>query len=100
MTAPVEIYFIMYSKSAHIQAGTIVYLMTAKNNPVDCIKVRRPAVTNLTTSSVVVVEDFVMAVAPRPDKIPRNRLVVIPFRMLRNLDPATFCKLSLKTFIP
>ena len=91
---------ILKPKMETIHAVTVVPMLAPIITPVDSINVMSPAFTKLTTITVVVVDDWVMVVAPKPVKIPLIRLVVIPFRIARSLLPATFCSPSLNTFIP
>ncbi len=82
--------FILNPKIEIIQAVTVVPILAPITTPVDSKKVMRPAFTKLTTITVVVDEDWVMAVVVNPVRIPRNLVLVMPFRMDRSLLPATF----------
>jgi hypothetical protein len=91
---------ILKPKIETIHAVTVVPMFAPIMTPVDSKKVMSPAFTKLTTITVVVLEDCVMVVAPKPVSIPRNRVVVIPLSIALSFPPATFCNPSLKTFIP
>ena len=83
-----------------IHAVTVVPTLAPMMTLIDWVSVRSPALTKLTTITVVALDDWMSAVIRIPVRTPVNRLVVITERMLRNLSPATFCRPSLITFIP
>ena len=56
----------------------------------DCESVSSPALTKLTTITVVAEEDCINAVISTPVSTPVTRLVVIAVNILRNLSPANF----------
>jgi hypothetical protein len=56
----------------------------------DCTRVRRPALTKLTTITVVAEDDWMSAVISIPVNTPATRFVVIAVRILRSLSPANF----------
>ena len=83
-----------------IQAVTVVPILAPIMTLMDSASVSSPALTKLTTITVVAEEDWIRAVINTPVRTPVTRLVVIAVRILRNLSPATFCKPSLMIFIP
>ena len=66
----------------------------------DCTKVSKPALTKLTTITVVAEEDCTRAVINAPVTTPVTRLVVMTVRILRRRSPANFCNPSLMIFMP
>ena len=83
-----------------IHAVTVVPILAPIMTPMDCAKVIRPALTKLTTITVVADEDCMMAVMRIPVSTPMTRLPVIAARIARSLLPANFSKPSLIIFIP
>mgnify|MGYP007028160160 CR=1 FL=1 len=83
-----------------IQAVTVVPILAPIITLMDSARVSSPALTKLTTITVVAEEDWIRAVISTPVKTPVTRLVVIAVKILRSLSPATFCKPSLIIFIP
>ena len=83
-----------------IHAVTVVPMFAPIITLMDSASVNSPALTKLTTMTVVAEEDCTNAVINMPVSTPVTRLVVIAVRMLRSLSPATFCKPSLMIFIP
>ena len=73
-----------------IQAVTVVPMFAPIMTPMDWDSVRRPALTKLTTMTVVAEEDWIRAVISIPVSTPVTRLVVIAVRILRSLSPANF----------
>ncbi len=100
MLIAIGVMLILNPKIETIHAVTVVPIFAPIITPVDSNGVSKPAFTKLTTITVVVDEDWVIEVTPKPVSNPRNRLVVIPLRMDRRREPATFCNPSLKIFIP
>ena len=83
-----------------IHAVTVVPILAPMMTLMDSASVSKPALTKLTTITVVAEEDWIRAVISTPVKTPVTRLVVIAVKILRSLSPATFCKPSLMIFIP
>jgi len=83
-----------------IHAVTVVPILAPMMTLMDSARVNSPALTKLTTITVVAEEDWIRAVINTPVNTPVTRLVVIAVRILRNLSPATFCKPSLIIFMP
>ena len=83
-----------------IQAVTVVPMLAPMITPMDCERVRSPALTKLTTMTVVAEEDWIRAVIRTPVRTPVTRLVVIAVKIPRRRSPANFCKPSLMIFIP
>ena len=65
-----------------------------------CVRESRPALTKLTTITVVAEDDCIRAVINKPVQTPAKRLVVMADKIVRILLPATFCNPSLIIFIP
>ena len=87
-------------KNATIQAVMVVPILAPIITPMACTKVRSPALTKLTTITVVADEDWITAVIPTPVNTPFNGLDVIADKNPRNLSPAAFCRPELIKFIP
>ena len=68
--------------------------------PMDSVRFNRPALTKLTTITVVAELLCMMAVISIPVITPLIRFEVIAERMWRIRVPATFCRASLMSFIP
>ena len=83
-----------------IHAVTVVPILAPMMTLMDSASVSKPALTKLTTITVVAEEDWIRAVINTPVNTPVTRLVVIAVRILRSLSPATFCKPSLIIFMP
>ena len=83
-----------------IQAVTVVPMLAPMITPIACVNVRRPALTKLTTITVVADEDWIMVVIPKPVKTPLRGLDVIADKKPLSLSPAAFCKPELIRFIP
>ena len=58
--------------------------------PIACVNVRRPALTKLTTITVVAEEDWIIDVIPTPVNTPFKGLDVIADKNPLNLSPAAF----------
>mgnify|MGYP002508022542 CR=1 FL=1 len=63
-------------------------------------KFSSPALTKLTTSTVVALDDCTTAVNKIPTNIPTKRFLVHISRIVRSLAPATFSRPSLINFMP
>ena len=87
-------------KMEMIQAVTVVPTLAPMITVMDWVRDRSPALTKLTTITVVADDDWIRAVISTPVSTPVTRLVVIAVSMLLNRSPATFCNPSLMTFIP
>ena len=87
-------------KAEIIQAVTVVPILAPMMTLMDCDKVSKPALTKLTTMTVVAEEDWTRAVINMPVNTPVTRLVVITVRILRKRSPANFCSPSLMIFMP
>ena len=83
-----------------IQAVTVVPMLAPIITETDWTKERSPALTKLTTITVVAEEDWMTVVINKPVSIPTKRLLVIADNTARNLSPAIFCRPSLISFIP
>ncbi len=83
-----------------IQAVTVVPMLAPIITPMDCEREISPALTKLTSITVVAELDCTTAVIIIPVRIPLKRFEVIAVRMERILSPATFCNDSLSIFIP
>jgi hypothetical protein len=68
--------------------------------PIACARVRRPALTKLTTITVVAEEDWIADVMPSPVSTPLKGLEVIAERKLLSLSPDAFCRPELIKFMP
>ena len=73
-----------------IHAVTVVPILAPIITPIDCDKVNNPALTKLTTITVVAEEDWISAVMSTPVSTPVTRLVVIAVRIFRKRSPANF----------
>ena len=73
-----------------IQAVTVVPMLAPMITPMDWARVRSPALTKLTTITVVADDDWMSAVMSTPVKTPVTLLVVMAVRMRRILSPASF----------
>lgn len=73
-----------------IHAVTVVPILAPMMTLMDSASVSKPALTKLTTITVVAEEDWIRAVINTPVNTPVTRLVVIAVRILRSLSPATF----------
>ena len=82
------------------QAVTVVPILAPMMTLMDWANVSSPALTKLTTITVVADEDCTRAVINEPVKTPVTRLVVITVKILRRRSPANFCSPSLIIFIP
>ena len=83
-----------------IQAVIVVPMLAPKTTPADCCKVKRPALTNVTTITVVAPDDWMTIVITRPVKRPLKRFPVITESARCKRSPALFCTPSLINFIP
>jgi len=73
-----------------IQAVTVVPILAPIITPIDCDRVSNPALTKLTTITVVAEEDWISAVISTPVRTPVTRLVVIAVKIFRKRSPANF----------
>ncbi len=83
-----------------IHAVAVVPIFAPMITEIACASERRPALTKLTVSTVVAVEDCTAAVTNAPVSSPVKRLVVIAPRTLRKWPPVSFWSASLIVFIP
>ena len=81
-------------------AVNVVPTLAPMMTPIEPTRSSKPALTKLTTITVVAEELWIMVVINRPVITPFTRLDVIAVRMVLILLPATFCKASLIIFIP
>lgn len=79
-------------KAEIIHAVTVVPILAPIMTPMDCESVNNPALTKLTTITVVAEEDCTSAVISTPVNIPVTLLVVIAVNIFRSLSPANFLK--------
>lgn len=77
-------------KAEIIHAVTVVPILAPIMTPMDCESVNNPALTKLTTITVVAEEDCTSAVISTPVNIPVTLLVVIAVNIFRSLSPANF----------
>ena len=77
-------------KTEMSQAVTVVPTLAPMITPMDCPSVSSPALTKLTTMTVVAEEDWMRAVISIPVSTPVTRFVVIAVRMVRKRSPANF----------
>ena len=83
-----------------IQAVIVVPMLAPKITPTDCCKVKRPALTKVTTITVVAPDDWITIVMIRPVKRPLKRFPVITESARCKRSPALFWTPSLINFIP
>ena len=83
-----------------IQAVTVVPILAPIITPIDSVRLSNPALTKLTTITVVAEDDCTKAVSKNPVNTPFKRLEVMELNICLILDPATFWMPSLITFIP
>ena len=81
-------------------AVTVVPMLAPMITPILCAKVIKPALTKLTTITVVALELWMSAVTRIPVNTPIKRLRVMEERMFLSRSPANFSKPSLMIFIP
>ena len=79
---------------------TVVPMLAPMITPAAWYSVIIPALTKLTTMTVVALEDWITAQKRIPTSVPRIRFVVTASRMLRILAPAAFSRPSLICFMP
>lgn len=77
-------------KAEIIHAVTVVPILAPIMTPMDCESVNNPALTKLTTITVVAEEDCTSAVISTPVNTPVTLLVVIAVNIFRSLSPANF----------
>jgi hypothetical protein len=82
------------------QPVMVVPMLAPMTTPMDWVRLTTPAFTRLTSRTVVADEDWMMAVAPIPVRIPAKRLVVSAPMMPRMRFPARFWTESLNTCMP
>ena len=82
------------------QAVTVVPMLAPMITLMAWASVSSPALTKLTTITVVALDDWITVVIPRPVATPLNGLEVMAERKLRSLSPAAFCSPELIRFIP
>ena len=87
-------------KTEMSQAVIVVPTLAPMMTPMDSIRFSNPALTKLTTMTVVAELLWMMAVISIPVRTPFIRLEVMADRICRILVPATFCRASLMSFIP
>ena len=85
---------------AMIQAVNVVPRLAPMMTPMDSTRVRRPALTKLTTMTVVAEEDWIRLVVARPVRIAENLFFVIVAMTRRIPSPAVRWMASLITFMP
>ena len=85
---------------ATIQAVTVVPILAPIMTPIACVSVRSPALTKLTTITVVADDDCMIEVIPTPVMTPLNGFDVMAVRKPLNFSPAAFCKPELIMFMP
>ena len=78
----------------------VVPMLAPRMTPIAWVRPIKPALTKLTTITVVADELCMMMVIRRPVIMDMNRFFVISLRMAFILSPADFCKPSLRSFIP
>ena len=83
-----------------IHAVTVVPILAPMITPIACRSVISPALTKLTTMTVVALLDWMSAVTPTPVNMPIKRLRVMAPRMLRMWSPASFSSPSDMIFMP
>ena len=81
-------------------AVTVVPMLAPMMTPMAWASVSRPALTKLTTITVVAEEDCITEVMPRPVSTPLRGFDVMAERKLRMRSPAAFCRPELIRFIP
>ena len=82
------------------QAVTVVPMLAPMMTPMACVRFISPALTKLTTITVVALDDWMSAVTRTPVMTPMKRFLVIAARMARRRSPANFSKPSDMIFIP
>ena len=87
-------------KTAMIHAVMVVPMFAPMMTPIACPRVRRPALTNPTTITVVALDDWIAAVTPKPVRTPLKGLEVIVPRSFLRPFPAVFWRPVLIMFIP
>ena len=83
-----------------IQAVSVVPRFAPIITPIDSTRVNSPALTKLTTMTVVAEEDWSKQVVRNPVPTPATRLWVIVAITWRILSPAVFWIPSLRVFMP
>ena len=92
--------FILNPKIEIIQAVMVVPILAPITTPIDSRRESNPALTKLTTITVVAEEDCMIAVISRPVKTPFILEEVMAAKIFLSFEPATFCNDSLIIFIP
>lgn len=87
-------------RSEMIHAVAVVPMLAPMMTDMACVNPRSPALTKLTTITVVAEEDCMSAVIDTPVSTPTKRFLVIAPRMERMRVPAICCSPSLIIFIP
>ena len=87
-------------KSDIIQAVTVVPMFAPIITPTDCTRDSSPALTKLTTITVVALEDWIIAVIKRPVRTLFKEFEVIAASMPLIFSPATFWRAPLISVIP
>ena len=95
-----ELMLTLKPKIEMIQAVTVVPTLAPMITVMDWASERSPALTKLTTMTVVADDECTKAVINIPVNTPVTRLVVITVRILRKRSPANFCSPSLMIFMP
>ena len=83
-----------------IHAVTVVPTFAPMITPIDCASVISPALTKLTTMTVVALDDCISAVTRIPVNTPMTLFFVMAASTERSLSPANFSRPSLIVFIP
>ena len=83
-----------------IHAVTVVPTFAPIMTPIDCDNVIKPALTKLTTITVVALDDCMRAVTKIPVSTPITRFLVMAASTERSLSPANFSRPSLMVFMP
>ena len=83
-----------------IHAVTVVPILAPIITPIACASVRSPALTKLTTMTVVADDDCMIVVIPNPVMTPLKGFDVMADKKPLNLSPAAFCNPELIKFIP
>ena len=83
-----------------IHAVIVVPMLAPMITLIACVRVSSPALTKLTTITVVADDDWIIDVTPTPVRTPFRGLDVIAERKPRSFSPAAFCKPELIRFMP
>ena len=83
-----------------IHAVTVVPIFAPIITPTDCTRDKSPALTKLTTITVVALDDWIIAVIKTPVRTLFNEFDVIAASMPLIFSPATFWRAPLIRVIP